>query len=196
MTEPKTPTWSIIQGDALKILPTFAPNTFDAVITDPPYASGGRTQSEKRPVSPFPDPGDTFPQGAGVSPEIPAAWSPETDRYFSSKGSSCRATASRKVMPFHGRRALSVPIRRLLPPRSRTAQQSAYNSFIKKILSCPGISCSDFPLLKPQRPPAMLQDQVRDRIQLPKGQGPLPDFILRKVGHDQKPARRIGHGDP
>ena len=32
--------WSILQGDALKVLGTFAPNTFDAVITDPPYASG------------------------------------------------------------------------------------------------------------------------------------------------------------
>jgi site-specific DNA-methyltransferase (adenine-specific) len=41
------PNYSIIQGDALQIIPTFAPNTFDAVITDPPYASGGRTQSEK-----------------------------------------------------------------------------------------------------------------------------------------------------
>lgn len=40
------PTWEILQGDALKLIPTFAPNTFDAVITDPPYASGGRTQSE------------------------------------------------------------------------------------------------------------------------------------------------------
>ena len=39
--------WEIIQGDALKVLGGFAPNTFDAVITDPPYASGGRTQSEK-----------------------------------------------------------------------------------------------------------------------------------------------------
>lgn len=39
--------WSILQGDALKVLGTFAPNTFDAVITDPPYASGGRTQAEK-----------------------------------------------------------------------------------------------------------------------------------------------------
>ena len=39
--------WSILQGDALKVLETFAPNTFDAVITDPPYASGGRTQAEK-----------------------------------------------------------------------------------------------------------------------------------------------------
>ena len=39
--------WSILQGDALKVLGTFASNTFDAVITDPPYASGGRTQAEK-----------------------------------------------------------------------------------------------------------------------------------------------------
>ena len=38
--------WEIIQGDALKVLSGFTPNTFDAVITDPPYASGGRTQSE------------------------------------------------------------------------------------------------------------------------------------------------------
>ena len=39
--------WEIIHGDALKVLSGFAPGTFDAVITDPPYASGGRTQSEK-----------------------------------------------------------------------------------------------------------------------------------------------------
>ena len=39
--------WEIIHGDALKVLREFAPNTFDAVITDPPYASGGRTQAEK-----------------------------------------------------------------------------------------------------------------------------------------------------
>ena len=39
--------WEIIQGDALKVLSGFAPDTFDAVITDPPYASGGRTQAEK-----------------------------------------------------------------------------------------------------------------------------------------------------
>ena len=31
--------WEIIQGDALKVLSGFTPNTFDAVITDPPYAS-------------------------------------------------------------------------------------------------------------------------------------------------------------
>lgn len=43
LTKATTPLWEIIQGDALKIIPTFAPNTFDAVITDPPYASGGRT---------------------------------------------------------------------------------------------------------------------------------------------------------
>ena len=41
------PSWEIIHGDALKVLCEFAPNTFDAVITDPPYASGGRTQAEK-----------------------------------------------------------------------------------------------------------------------------------------------------
>ena len=35
------PQWEIIQGDALKVLSGFAPGTFDAVITDPPYASGG-----------------------------------------------------------------------------------------------------------------------------------------------------------
>ena len=39
--------WEIIQGDAWKVLSGFAPGTFDAVITDPPYASGGRTQAEK-----------------------------------------------------------------------------------------------------------------------------------------------------
>ena len=34
------PSWEIVHGDALKVLRKFAPNTFDAVITDPPYASG------------------------------------------------------------------------------------------------------------------------------------------------------------
>lgn len=43
----ETKNWTIIQGDALKVLEGFAPGTFDAVITDPPYASGGRTQAEK-----------------------------------------------------------------------------------------------------------------------------------------------------
>ena len=41
------PMWNIIYGDSLKVLSEFAPGTFDAVITDPPYASGGRTQAEK-----------------------------------------------------------------------------------------------------------------------------------------------------
>jgi len=41
------PQWEIIHGDALKVLGDFSPGTFDAVITDPPYASGGRTQAEK-----------------------------------------------------------------------------------------------------------------------------------------------------
>lgn len=37
----------IIQGDALSLLRTFEPNTFDAVITDPPYSSGGMTKSTR-----------------------------------------------------------------------------------------------------------------------------------------------------
>ena len=39
--------WRILHGDALKLLGNFPPGSFDAVITDPPYASGGRTQTEK-----------------------------------------------------------------------------------------------------------------------------------------------------
>lgn len=41
------PQWEIIHGDSLTVLESFPPGTFDAVITDPPYASGGRTQAEK-----------------------------------------------------------------------------------------------------------------------------------------------------
>ena len=41
------PKWEIIRGDALSVLAEFEPGAFDAVITDPPYASGGRTQAEK-----------------------------------------------------------------------------------------------------------------------------------------------------
>ena len=33
--------WEIIHGDALKLLGSYEPGSFDAVITDPPYASGG-----------------------------------------------------------------------------------------------------------------------------------------------------------
>ncbi len=38
----------IIQGDALQLLRTFGAGMFDAVITDPPYSSGGMTISEKQ----------------------------------------------------------------------------------------------------------------------------------------------------
>ena len=41
------PSWELIHGDALQVLRSYAPGAFDAVITDPPYASGGRTQAEK-----------------------------------------------------------------------------------------------------------------------------------------------------
>ena len=41
------PKWEIIQGDALSLLRSYPAGFFDAIITDPPYASGGRTQAEK-----------------------------------------------------------------------------------------------------------------------------------------------------
>lgn len=37
----------LYQGNALKIMPTLTPASFDAVITDPPYSSGGATLSDK-----------------------------------------------------------------------------------------------------------------------------------------------------
>lgn len=43
----KRESWEIIHGDSLKLLREFPSGSFDAIITDPPYASGGRTQSEK-----------------------------------------------------------------------------------------------------------------------------------------------------
>ena len=39
--------WTLLHGDALQIVRAFEPNVFDAVITDPPYASGGAKPSEK-----------------------------------------------------------------------------------------------------------------------------------------------------
>ncbi|WVK04633.1 site-specific DNA-methyltransferase [Xanthomonas campestris pv. olitorii] len=42
----------LLQGDALIILPTLEGNSFDALITDPPYASGGLTAAARaRPPS-------------------------------------------------------------------------------------------------------------------------------------------------
>ena len=39
--------WSILHGDTLQIIRAFKPQVFDALITDPPYASGGWKASEK-----------------------------------------------------------------------------------------------------------------------------------------------------
>ena len=39
--------WTILHGDAMRIVPQFEKNAFDAVITDPPYASGGASQTAK-----------------------------------------------------------------------------------------------------------------------------------------------------
>lgn len=43
-----TATWTVHQGDALTILPTLATGSADALITDPPYNSGGRTPADRR----------------------------------------------------------------------------------------------------------------------------------------------------
>lgn len=39
--------WSILHGDTLQIIRAFKPQVFNALITDPPYASGGWKPSEK-----------------------------------------------------------------------------------------------------------------------------------------------------
>ena len=39
--------WTILHGDCLRLMREMQDGVFDAVITDPPYASGGRTQAEK-----------------------------------------------------------------------------------------------------------------------------------------------------
>lgn len=39
--------WHLHHGDALAVLPTLADNHVDLVLTDPPYNSGGRTQSDR-----------------------------------------------------------------------------------------------------------------------------------------------------
>ena len=39
--------WRILHGDTLKLVKALKPESFDAVITDPPYASGGTKQNER-----------------------------------------------------------------------------------------------------------------------------------------------------
>lgn len=39
--------WEILHGDTLKLVKAFEPAIFDAVVTDPPYASGGIKQNER-----------------------------------------------------------------------------------------------------------------------------------------------------
>lgn len=39
--------WTMLHGDTIQIVQHFEPGVFDAVITDPPYASGGATAAEK-----------------------------------------------------------------------------------------------------------------------------------------------------
>lgn len=39
--------WAILHGDTLQLIRAFPPESFDALITDPPYASGGWKPNEK-----------------------------------------------------------------------------------------------------------------------------------------------------
>ena len=39
--------WTILHGDVMHIVPHMTRAVFDAVITDPPYASGGASQTAK-----------------------------------------------------------------------------------------------------------------------------------------------------
>lgn len=39
--------WTLYQGDSLRVLDTLEPGTIDAVITDPPYSSGGFTRGDR-----------------------------------------------------------------------------------------------------------------------------------------------------
>ena len=39
--------WAILHGDTLSLLRSFQPGSFDALITDPPNASGGSKPCEK-----------------------------------------------------------------------------------------------------------------------------------------------------
>jgi site-specific DNA-methyltransferase (adenine-specific) len=40
-------TWSLIHGESLAVLPTIASDSIDAVITDPPYSSGGQSSQAR-----------------------------------------------------------------------------------------------------------------------------------------------------
>ena len=39
--------WRILHGDTLKLIKAFRPGIFDALITDPPYASGSSKPNER-----------------------------------------------------------------------------------------------------------------------------------------------------
>ena len=40
--------WTILHGDTLQVIRACKPQVFDAIITDPPYASGGWKPAEKK----------------------------------------------------------------------------------------------------------------------------------------------------
>lgn len=40
--------WQLFEGDSIEVMTGLQKESIDAVITDPPYSSGGRTLSEKQ----------------------------------------------------------------------------------------------------------------------------------------------------
>gem|GEM_PF-5002631 len=67
--------WSILHGDSLQILRQLEPNSFDAIITDPPYASGGSS----RPLSSItPRSKSTATRSTSPEPQMPFASPPPT----------------------------------------------------------------------------------------------------------------------
>ena len=45
--------WTILHGDTLQVIRAFKPQVFDAIITDPPYASGGWKPAEEKTAPPI-----------------------------------------------------------------------------------------------------------------------------------------------
>ena len=70
--------WTILHGDTLQIIRAFKPQVFDALITDPPYASGGWKPAEKNRTTTQKyssmDPKNAPPDFDGVREAGPAGW--------------------------------------------------------------------------------------------------------------------------
>ena len=89
------PRWQILQGDALQLLPNFVPGTFDAIITDPPYASGGRTQAEKNksPAKKYSSMGDHAPPPFDGDSKDQRSWTRWAAEWLSDARKLCKPGA-------------------------------------------------------------------------------------------------------